>query len=327
MLEEIFNIIKYESESTYVDFKLQEYPLGNHPKKNEILKDISAMANHPSNNPKYILIGIKEKNGMAAEFIDIDNPTDQAKYQQFIEDNIEPRINFQYIPFEYEGNKLAAFIITGNHQRPYLFKKDIKKITDQALEFKIGDGFIRTGTSTRKLKRTDFEEIYAKRFESKDRKSDLKINPILSIVPHLHVLMIDFSIENLSSKSIGFDAEMKLFHGKGIRIKKRFDLEHGNSEGGLSSIYPQYFKPEIDPTIFDLEISKKNNYTKISRLKRINEEYSVKISQKDKIENIFFEEILVDNFTSDPGDSLVSAEIILRSDDFKDGPLIERFEL
>jgi predicted HTH transcriptional regulator len=58
MIEKLVEIIKYHSESVYVDFKSQEYPLGKNGKKNEILKDISAMANHPSNEPKYIVIGI-----------------------------------------------------------------------------------------------------------------------------------------------------------------------------------------------------------------------------------------------------------------------------
>ena len=114
MLEKLVEIIKYHSESIYVDFKSLEYPLGKHEKKNEFLKDISAMANHPSNEPKYIFIGIKARNGIAAEFCDIEAITDQAKYQQFVTDNIEPKINFDYIPFEYEGKKLAVFLISNN---------------------------------------------------------------------------------------------------------------------------------------------------------------------------------------------------------------------
>ena len=125
MIEKLFEIIKYHSESVYVDFKSQEYPLGKNTKKNELLKDISSMANHPSNEPKYILIGIKEKNGLASEFIDLSTPTHQAKYQQFVEENIEPKINFEYRSFEYEGHRLAAFIISDNQERPYLFKKDV----------------------------------------------------------------------------------------------------------------------------------------------------------------------------------------------------------
>lgn len=327
MLEHLLDIIKYESESAHVDFKQQEYPLGKHAKKNELLKDISAMANHPSNNPKYILIGIKEENGMAADFFEIEKVTDQAKYQQFIDENIEPKINFKYIQFKHEGKRLAVFEIASNDQRPYLFKKNVKRPTDQSLEFRIGDGFIRTGTSSRKLKRSDLEEIYTKRVEAKDRKSDLRINPIFLPVPRLQAYIIDFSIENISSRSIGFDAEMKISHEGGTRVKKKHDMEHGNTASELSSIYPQYFKPELDPTALDLEISKQDNHTTVVLNRRLHEEYSVRIPQKDKIKNIFLQEILVDFFTTGKSSHQLFIEVILRSDDFKSGPLIEKFAL
>lgn len=327
MIEKLIEIIKYHSESVHVDFKSYEYSLGKHAKKNEFLKDVSGMANHPSNEPKYILIGIEEKNGMASEFNDISTLTDQANYQQFVEENIEPKINFEYKSFEYEGFKLAAFIISNNEERPYLFRKNVKKTGDRTQEFRIGDGFIRTGTSTRKLTRKDFEEIYTKRLESKDRKSDLIITPIYKKNSHWNYFMIDFSIENLSSKSIGFDAELRLFHGQGVSLKKRFDVEEGNIKDGLSSIYPQYFEPKIDSTILDLEIVKQNDYFKASRLKRINEDYPVKIPQKDSIENVFFEEILVGNDTNEYGLDIISLELILRSDDFKEGPLKKVYKI
>lgn len=327
MLEDIIEIIKYESEGAHVDFKSQEYKLGKYVKKNELLKDFSAMANHPSNKPKYILIGIKEENGMAAKFVDIEEPTDQAKYQQFIDEYIEPKINFKYIHFEYERTKLAAFIISNNHQRPYLFKKDVKRPSDQKIEFRVGAGYIRAGTSTRKLNRNDFEQIYRKRFESTDRKSDLKIYPNFFLIPQLYAFMIDFTIENISSKSIGFDAEMKIYNKKGVKVMKRFELENGNDQSGFSETYPQYFKPKIDSTILDLDISYYKDYTKISRLKKVNQNYSVEISQKDIVENIFLHEIFADNFRSGYVGGKLSIELVLRSDDFREGPLVRVFEL
>ena len=84
MSEVVKNIIKYNSESHSTDFKLEQYPIGKRDKKHELLKDISAMANHPSNEEKYIIIGVSEKDGMVSGFRDIKNLVDQAKYQQYI---------------------------------------------------------------------------------------------------------------------------------------------------------------------------------------------------------------------------------------------------
>ena len=55
------DIVKYNSESSNIDFKQIEYPLGQDCKKTEFLKDISAMANHPSNEAKFIFVGVVEK--------------------------------------------------------------------------------------------------------------------------------------------------------------------------------------------------------------------------------------------------------------------------
>ncbi|MTB53408.1 helix-turn-helix domain-containing protein [Lewinella sp. W8] len=331
MVEKLIEIIEYHSESVHVDFKAYEYPLGKHPKKNELLKDISAMANHPSKEPKYILVGVKELDGMASEFVNIESPTDQASYQQFVEDNIEPRINFAYRVFEYKGYTLSAFIISNNEERPYLFRKHLRRTDGGSQEFRIGDGFIRTGTSTRKLSRKDYEEIYTKRLEARDRVSDLKVTPFISKyfvspikgIPSL--FLIDFMIENLSRKSIGFDAELRLQYKEGISLQKKFDFKDKTEDKGLSGIYPQHFPPKIDLTILDLEIEQQHDSYKVSRLRKASESYAVTISQRDREENIFLDEILIGALPSDYAECMISIELILRSDDFQQGPIHKKY--
>lgn len=331
MIKTLSEIIKYYSEGVTIDFKSYEYPLGKHEKKNELLKDISAMANHPSNDTKYILIGVKAKDGVASEFIDVESPTDQAKYQQFISEYIEPKIHFDYISFKYEGFKLAAFVISNNHERPYLFKKNVQKPTDQSVEFKEGDGFIRAGTSIRKLNRSDFEEIYFKRSELKDRQADLKITPILEehsefatekIYP---CFIVDFLIENISTKSIAIDAELKLYYSNSVVFVKKFNLEERNREKGLQSVYPQYFKPVVDTTLADLKFEKNQDYLSVSRISRIGK-YAINISQKDSDKNIFLNEIIIGKLVNSSGVCIVSMELILRSDEFRDGPYVMKYE-
>src|SRR5690606_33698270 len=110
----------------------------------------------------YIIIGVKEKDGFAVGFQDIDSLLTETNFQQFIDQSIEPRINFSYGLFEHLGCKLAYIKIFNNYDRPYLFKKDMdSKRSD--LAFKKGSGFIRDKTLIRRLERQDFESIYIER--------------------------------------------------------------------------------------------------------------------------------------------------------------------
>lgn len=122
MKETIFNLIENESENTKLDFKLEQYPIekGN-IKKGEFLKDMCAFANFISKEDKFIIIGAEEENGIAVSFKSIDNLHDQASYQQFLNQYIEPEINFEYREIIHEGNRLAYFRLFNNNKRPYLF--------------------------------------------------------------------------------------------------------------------------------------------------------------------------------------------------------------
>ena len=94
MQDKIKQLIEYESENSKLDFKMEQYQLGKNPKKNEFLKDMVAFANHLSDDDKFIIIGIKDLDGINKEVFEIENPIDDANYQQFVLDNIEPKINF-----------------------------------------------------------------------------------------------------------------------------------------------------------------------------------------------------------------------------------------
>ncbi|HEY0297883.1 MAG TPA: ATP-binding protein [Arachidicoccus sp.] len=143
---DIAHIIKYETESTKVDFKKEEYHLGKNAKKNELLKDISAFANYISDEDKFIIIGVEDIDGTDKKIFSIDNPTDEAKYQQFVHENIEPKINFEYKPCQYEDKLIRYFRIFGNTNRPYLFKKEVINPVSNKPEYNYGDGVIRIGT-------------------------------------------------------------------------------------------------------------------------------------------------------------------------------------
>ncbi len=324
-------ILDYSSETSNIDFKQTEYPLGKVFNKNEFLKDISAMANNPSDEKKYIFTGVVEKDGLADSFISIPELTDQAKYQQFLDNNIEPQINFKYSQFDYNGYKLGCFIIENNHERPYLFKKNVQNPLTNEIEYKPGDGVIRIGTSSRKMIRKDFELIYSNRTKIKDRKSDIKITPYLkecsnTIMHDKGLRCVEFKIENSSNKSIGFDLEARFPYHEEYQIFKKFDIDQQiiqEAQKGFDSSFGISFKPITDYSVFDLHFEHKDSCLCISRIQKVNQNAAVEIAQNDFEEDIFLNEVLVLNRNDKP----IIVDLILRSDDFIDGALIQTFEI
>lgn len=324
-------IIQYYPESYNVDFKRCEYPLGKEYNKTEFLKDVSAMANHPSHEPKYIFTGIIEKDGMASSFIEISPLTDQAKYQQYLEENIEPSIHFEYKQVEHDGIKLGCFIISGNVERPYLFKKEVKNAKRNELEYKPGDGVIRVGTSTRKMIRSDFESIYKARNKTVDRKKDILITPYLKkcenpIIHKKGYRCIDFKIENTSNKSISLDIEAHFYFNEDYHFSKKFDIDKKiiqKSKSNFNLDLSLRFEPIIDNSIFDLSFQNTESSLLVSRIKKINQKSAVEIAQNAHEDDIFLNEVLVYKKNEVP----VLVELIIRSDDFIDGALRQRFEI
>ncbi|WKB82336.1 ATP-binding protein [Cellulophaga lytica] len=322
MNREIASIINNDCEGPNLDYKKVEYPLGREENKNEFLKDISAFANHLSDNDKFIIIGVKEKNGRADVFYEIENLTDEANYQEFIYDNIEPRINFEYKSIIFKGKKLAYFRIFGNKDRPYLFKKNLQNPISRKIEFKIGDGFIKMGSSTKKIDRNDLENIYKNRFSVKDRKGDLKIEAYIKSVNQetlkgLNLSYLDIDISNISNKSIEFDIEMKIYKNEKYmiiseskllkEIKKKEINERTIFENNLEtteiSLKPQYLNFREDDNYIIVE---RNNYQKKA---------AIDLAQNSSERNVFGQNLIIQGFDFNE----VKAEIIIRSDDFTEG--------
>lgn len=163
--EEIIDLIENANECEYLDFKLEEYD--NH-KYHELIKDIMAFANSHTKQNKYIIIGMKKKDEITT-FNSINSVTDDADYQVIINEYIEPSITFKYVPFEYQNNNLAVFIIDENNCENRLFqiKKDYKRGKD--ILWRKGESRIRKGSSTSTLTSHDLKKIYT----SDERKSNL----------------------------------------------------------------------------------------------------------------------------------------------------------
>ncbi|WP_047414168.1 helix-turn-helix domain-containing protein [Cellulophaga sp. Hel_I_12] len=319
MNQEVINILLYNSESPTLDFKKEDYRLGKHLKKNDILKDLMALANHPSNEDKYIFVGVKESNGMASEFFNINDPLDDANYQEFIKENIEPELQFEYRNFEYNGKLIGYLKIFDNSARPYLFKKDVKKPGTNEIEYRRGDGFIRVGSSTNKITRKDLEIIYDNRFKSKDRKNDLKITPIVGIpddseLYELGFRYLDIEILNTSNKSIEFEIDLEVFRSndhvliteKEVRQIQRENHQNSHSifgtSGPIISFSDPFFSSKDTGASIILSDMRASQY---------------RLAQKGSLKDVFNQNLLLGVKRMNP----VQGKITIRSDDFTTGLL------
>lgn len=157
--------IENEDESVTLDFKKEVY---GREKNGEFLKDVAAFANALSNDLyRYIVIGVKDQNGMKEYFnVDRNDVGDVSNYQQLIDQNIEPNIpiNIKYVNIE--ENELAVFEIGPCDNPPYVIKKDYQ-------QNKQGIIYIRNGTSTRFAKRQELDLMYQRR--QKVQQSDILV--------------------------------------------------------------------------------------------------------------------------------------------------------
>jgi len=326
MNQDLEQIIKYDCEGPNLDYKKEEYPLGKHVKRYEILKDISALANHHSESDKYIIIGIKEENGIANEFFEIESLTDESTYQQFLNENIEPKINFEYKSFIYNGIQLAYFRIFNNKSRPYLFKKNLQNPVTKKFDFKIGDGFTKVGSSSKKLERSDFENIYKTRFTEKDRKEDLLIETYFGTsddeeLSKLDIRYLDIKITNQSNKSIDFDVEMKVYKNVGYEIiaedilKKELKKTRKKKSSGFGIDFDIIQPPAIN---MHIDFKEDGDCVLISR-NSLARKTAISLPQNSSEKDIFCQHL----FVLEKEVEEIKAELTIRSDDFTEGLLVK----
>ena len=333
MSEKVKGLIMYGSENHSLDFKELQYPITNHAKKNELLKDISAMANLPNNEDKYIIVGVKEENGVAKSFCDIPELVDEAKYQQFVNSNIEPAINFEYKKVCYEGFQLSFFRIYNNVNRPYLFKKDLNNLlNDERNEFRKGDGYIRQGTSTKKITREDLELTYTARFTARDRKGDLKITPHIcnsedEEINSFGLLCFDLTIENTSPKSIELDLEVSIRKTDRLAIiaesELKKEIERKRSEERKRKDPHSFIITPNAHFSFDVTIEETESHVVASRNVRRGDKSAITIPQHATENNVLCQALVIVGENS----GTIKGEIVVRSDDFSEGALVYPFSI
>lgn len=148
MKENLDDLIQFENENSYLDFKAIQYKKENNQ---SLLKDLMAMANAKTDSIKYIITGVKLLGDGSRNILGIEeNIIDEATYQQLIYSNIEPELDVSYFSYQFQDKKLGVFRIAESENRPYMMKKTFKNLS-------IGDSFIRKGSQQTRLTRKDID--------------------------------------------------------------------------------------------------------------------------------------------------------------------------
>ncbi|MBP1626448.1 MAG: hypothetical protein H6Q00_923 [Holophagaceae bacterium] len=157
--------IKYEGESTTLDFKKSFYSPA---RRADLISDVMAMANAATKDDRYIIFGVKLDTDGTKTFYPLEAFPDPAEIEQLVLQNIEPAVHVEFSPFEFEGHALAYLRIHRCNDQPYLMKKDYSPLTQ-------GMGKIRKGTITLPLLRADMDRIFQAKSQSQDLREFIKI--------------------------------------------------------------------------------------------------------------------------------------------------------
>lgn len=104
---ELDDIIEYDEENTNLDFKLEEYRKETY---SSLLKDICAMSNVLNTEKKRIILGVDHEPGKEKIIHGLHTIDDQVTFENIVQENIEPTINFRYYSYNYKGKILGVIV-------------------------------------------------------------------------------------------------------------------------------------------------------------------------------------------------------------------------
>lgn len=134
----------YEEESSYLDFKQQQYPFvrENDYVKSELLKDILAFANAWRRQEAIILIGVEEVKGGRGIVNGVADHLEDANLQQFVNSKINEPLSFLYEAHSIDGEPVGVIRIPVQ-KRPFFAVKTYGKVSENAV-------YLRRNSSTDK---------------------------------------------------------------------------------------------------------------------------------------------------------------------------------
>jgi hypothetical protein len=129
MNDALFESLLNEDESSYLDFKRDQYLFigATDDEKGKLLKDILAFANAWRRTDAYILIGVEDVQGGRSKVVGITSHFDDAKIQQFVNSKTNRPITFSYLVFPFEGVQVGIIYIP-IQERPIYLNSDFGKL-------------------------------------------------------------------------------------------------------------------------------------------------------------------------------------------------------
>lgn len=170
-MRDLDDIIRYEGEGTYVDFKKIPYLPYNEKKKTDLIKDIMSLANADVEGDRYIIIGVSfgDKKNRSLDGVSPSDIPDPAIYQQLIHENIFPDIQFDVLCHTVDGIIFGIIKIESCKNGPYEMRKEFGSL-------KKGERWIRKGTIQTPLLRADLDRIYSERYNRSKFVGEIKIS-------------------------------------------------------------------------------------------------------------------------------------------------------
>lgn len=159
--DEVKEMIDCHQEGDYLDFKEYDYQKDH---KEELVKDILALANSHSIRNKYIIIGAVEENNACIDLREIDTKQirDEAEFQQIINTYIYENLIVNYRILNIDGKNILVIQIPviNNSNRPFMVKKQIGKLKENEI-------YIRKGSTTSIANKKDLEYMFKENKNSK----------------------------------------------------------------------------------------------------------------------------------------------------------------
>ena len=163
-------------EQADLDFKRMLYHPKNEKDKEELVKDVCAMANSGGG---WIICGIAEENSAAADIIGVDlNVTDETEVHQMLEGRIDPPISVDIRVYQDENvqKNLVAIRVPNSSVMPHLVKVSGNNGTRA---FKVP---VRKGPGTVWLDERQIRDLYRKGFNLVEEESEKKDQRLLELV-------------------------------------------------------------------------------------------------------------------------------------------------
>jgi len=189
-------IIKKGDEYDKVEFK-SLYDFSQKKDKIRLIKCIAAIVNSDStyfNNMGYIIIGAK-RGELVGGFDALEKDSTSSNIHNWVRDYIEPKVSFTVERFEDSKVGWWGVIIIPPSSETHVFRKEL---SDQNLNIRRGDVFVRDGDSIILADKSDHDRLQrrkfldtVKKYESRIESLEAKIEEQKTIQPNLKLYFSD----------------------------------------------------------------------------------------------------------------------------------------